>query len=50
MNHPSPLEIRDKGLNDFYEDDIVSFVAKKETNRNDPTKFFWFATNIRVKE
>ena len=49
-NHPQPLEIRDEFLSDFYEDDIVLFTAKKEANRKDPNKSFWYATNIQVKE
>lgn len=49
-NHPQPLEIRDKFLYDYYEDDVVTFTAKKEANRKDPSKSFWYATNIQVKE
>lgn len=50
VNHPRPLEIRDEFLSEYYEDDIVTFTAKKEANRNDPNKSFWYATNIQVKE
>lgn len=49
-NHPQPLEIRDEFLSDYYEDDVVTFTAKKEANRKDPNKSFWYATNIQVKE
>lgn len=49
-NHPQPLEIRDEFLSDYYEDDMVTFIAKKEANRRDPSKSFWYATNIQVKE
>lgn len=49
-NHPQPLEIRDEFLSDYYEDDVVTFTAKKEANRRDPDKSFWYATNIQVKE
>ena len=49
-NHPQPLEIRDEFLSDYYEGDVVTFTAKKEANRRDPNKSFWYATNIQVKE
>lgn len=49
-NHPQPLEIRDEFLSDYYEDDEVTFTAEKEANRRDPSKSFWYATNIQVKE
>ena len=49
-NHPKPLEIRDEFLSDYYEDDEVTFTAEKEANRRDPSKSFWYATNIQVKE
>lgn len=49
-NHPHPLEIRDEFLSDYYEDDEVTFTAEKEANRKDPSKSFWYATNIQVKE
>lgn len=49
-NHPQPLEIRDEFLSDYFEDDVVTFTAKKEANRKDPSKSFWYATNILVKE
>lgn len=49
-NHPRPLEIRDEFHSDYYEDDVVTFTAKKEANRKDPSKSFWYATNIQVKE
>lgn len=48
-NHPHPLEIRDEFLSDYYEDDVVTFTAKKEANRRDSSKSFWYATNIQVK-
>ena len=49
-NHPQPLAIKDEFLSDYYEDDVVTFTAKKEVHRRDPSKFFWYATNIQVKE
>lgn len=48
-NHPHPLEIRDEFFSDYYEDDVVTFTAKKEANRRDHSKSFWYATNIQVK-
>lgn len=48
-NHPYPLEIRDEFFSDYYEDDVVTFTAKKEANRRDSSKSFWYATNIQVK-
>lgn len=48
--YPHPLEIRDKSLNGYYEDDIVTFTARKEANRKDPSKTFWFATDIHLNE
>ncbi|MBR1940918.1 MAG: hypothetical protein IJ845_06250 [Bacteroidaceae bacterium] len=47
---PKILTIRDKALDDFYEDDIISFVARKDINKYDPLKVFWYATDIRIKE
>lgn len=47
---PTPLEIRDENKTEFYEDDNVTFVACKEGNKNDPSKFFWYATNIVLIE
>lgn len=49
-NNPQPLVIRDEFLSDYYEDDVVTFTAKKEANRKNPSKSFWYATNIQVKE
>ena len=49
-NHPQPLEIRDKLLDDYFEDDVVTFTAKKEANRRIPSKSFWFATDIKLQE
>lgn len=48
-NHPHPLEIREEFFSDYYEDDVVTFTAKKEANRRDHSKSFWYATNIQVK-
>lgn len=48
-NHPHPLEMRDEFFSDYYEDDMVTFTAKKEANRKDSSKSFWYATNIQVK-
>lgn len=48
-NHPHPLEIRDEFLSDYCEEDMVTFTAKKEANRRDSSKSFWYATNIQVK-
>lgn len=49
-NHPQPLVMRDEFLSDYYEDDVVTFTAKKEANRKNPSQSFWYATNIQVKE
>ena len=49
-NHPQPLEIRDDFVNDFFEDDVVLFTAKKEANRKNPKKSFWYAINVSIKE
>lgn len=48
-NYSIPLEIRDEFLSDYYEGDMVTFTAKKEANRNDQSKSFWYATNVQVK-
>lgn len=50
FNYPTPLEIRDNNLDDFYEDDLIYFVARNELNRNDSTKTFWYATDIQLKD
>lgn len=49
-NYSKPLVIRDEFLDDYYEDDVVTFTAKKEANRKDPSGHFWYATNIQAKE
>ena len=49
-NHPKPLEIRDNALSDYYEDDIISFIAKGEVDKRDPSKTFWYATCLQLKE
>lgn len=49
-SHPSLIIKDTKFLNLFEKDDVVSFVARKERNRNDPTNDFWYATNIAHKE
>ncbi len=49
-NHPQPLEIRDDFVNELCEDDVVIFTAKKEANRNNPKKSFWYAIDVSVKE
>ncbi|MBQ7711844.1 MAG: hypothetical protein IJT39_08465 [Bacteroidales bacterium] len=50
MNHPSPLLIRDNKMwNNISEGDVVSFVAKKETNKYDSSKVFWYAIKINRK-
>ena len=50
VNHSNPLEIRDNALSDFYEDDIVTFIAKSEVDKRDATKTFWFATKLQLRE
>lgn len=45
-----PLEIRDENINDFYDEDIVYFVAHSEANKNDASKTYWYASNLKLKE
>ena len=49
-NHPAPLLIRDNILEVLCEDDEVTFVAKKEPNRGDSSKDFWYATKVAIKD
>lgn len=49
-NHPKPLEIRDKSLSDYYEDEIVTFIAKGEDDKRDASRKFWYATCLQLKE
>lgn len=46
---PFPLQIRSK-RNAVDVDDIVSFRAVVEPNKNDPQKKFWFAEDVHLKE
>ena len=48
-NHPYPLVIRDNILEVLCEDDDITFVAKKEPNRGNSSKDFWYATNVAIK-
>lgn len=50
LNYPNNLEIRGELLNDLYEDDQVSFVAHKEAHKLNPSKSFWYATDVTVKD
>ena len=34
---------------EFYEDDIVTFVAHKEPDRKNPKVDFWYADDIKLK-
>lgn len=45
-NYPNPLVIKDERIDDFAIDDHISFVARKEANRFNASKTFWFATNL----
>lgn len=45
----SPLEMRNTLSDEFYDDDIVTFVARKEPDRNNPKVDFWYADNINLK-
>lgn len=49
-NHFQSLEIRDEFSSEYYEDDVVTFTAKKEANKKNPSKYYWYATNIQLKE
>ncbi len=50
-NHPYPLVIRGNRLTlQLEENDVVSFVAKKEKNKYNPSKDFWVATNVKFIE
>lgn len=44
--YPNPLVIKDERIDDFAIDDHISFVARKEANRFNASKTFWFATNL----
>lgn len=45
----SPLEMRNTLSDEFYNDDIVTFVARKEPDKNNPKVDFWYADNINLK-
>lgn len=47
--YPFPLRIEGE-KDEFYEDEIVLFTAQSRPNDKDPSKLFWFATNVRLKE
>lgn len=47
--HYSTLEMRNTLSDEFYEDDIVTFVAHKEPDRKNPKVDFWYADDIRLK-
>ena len=44
------LPIEGCNLNDFYEDEEVVFVVKSRPQDKNPSKPYWFATNLRLKE
>lgn len=45
-----PLFIRGEILpSEFLEDDIVTFVARKEPDKDNPQNDFWFATEVQIK-
>ncbi len=49
--YPCPrmrLEIRVENETDLYQGDNVTFVARREPNKKDPSKFFWYATDVEV--
>ena len=50
INYDKPLEIRDHSLNDYYEDDSITFIAKSEADKRNATQTFWYATNIQLKD
>ena len=45
-----PLEMRNTLSDEFYEDEIVTFVARKEPDKKNPKEDFWYADSIRLKE
>ena len=45
-NHPNPLVIKEERIGDFAIGDHISFVARKEANKFNASKTFWFATNL----
>lgn len=45
-----PLKIEGNINEEFYEDETVSFTAQSRPNDNNPSKTYWFATNIKLKE
>lgn len=47
--HYSPLEMRNTLPDEFYEDDIVTFVAHREPDRKNPKADFWYADDINLK-
>lgn len=47
--HFSPLEMRNTMSDEFYEDDIVTFIAHKEPDRKNPKIDFWYADDIKLK-
>lgn len=45
-----PLFIRGEIFSsEFLEDDIVTFVARKEPDKDNPQDDFWFATEVQIK-
>lgn len=49
-SYNKPLEIRDTYVNDFYEDDTITFTARCEADKRNASQVFWYATNIQLKE
>ena len=42
------LEVRVENETDLYQGDNVTFVVRRETNKKDSSKFFWYATDVEV--
>lgn len=47
--YPYPLQIKPR-QNDLKEEDIVIFKAVQEPNKNNPSKFYWIASEVRLKK
>lgn len=44
------VSIRGKDSNKFSEGDEVEFIAKRDVNRYDSSKIYWYTTNVRAKK
>lgn len=47
--YPFPLQIKPRH-NDLKKDNVVTFKAVQEPNKKDPSKPFWIATDVHLKE